>query len=109
MPKKMRHVGLDVHAETIAVAVAGADGSVRELGTMRHRPEAVRKLIAKLGGPRDCACATRPGRPAIRSTGSSPRWGPLRRDRAEFDTDQGRRSREDRPQGRGAPRALLSR
>ena len=49
MLKTMRHVGLDVHAETIAVAVADADESVRELGTIRHRPEAVRKLVAKLG------------------------------------------------------------
>lgn len=38
------------HADTIAVAVAEADGSVRELGTIRNRPEAVRKLITKLGG-----------------------------------------------------------
>ena len=52
MPKRMRYIGLDVHAETIAIAVAEPDGSVRELGTIRHRPEAVRKLIAKLGGPR---------------------------------------------------------
>ena len=49
MPKKLRHVGLDVHAETIAVAVAEPDGSVRELGLIRNRPEAVRKLVAKLG------------------------------------------------------------
>jgi len=49
MPTRMRHVGLDVHAETIAVAVAEPDGGVRELGVIRHRPEAVRKLLAKLG------------------------------------------------------------
>ena len=47
--KRMRHVGLDVHAETIAVAVAEPDGRVRELGVIRNRPEAVRKLVAKLG------------------------------------------------------------
>lgn len=51
MPKRMRHVGLDVHAETIAVAVAEPDGDVRELGTIRNRIEAVRKLLAKLGPP----------------------------------------------------------
>lgn len=50
MPNRMRHVGLDVHAETIAIAVAESDGSIRELGTIRNRPEAIRKLIAKLGG-----------------------------------------------------------
>lgn len=52
MPRsKMRHLGLDVHADTIAVALAEPDGSVRELGVIRHRPEAVRKLLAKLGPP----------------------------------------------------------
>lgn len=51
MSVRMRHVGLDVHAETIAVAVAEPDGSVRELGLIRNRPEAVRKLVTKLGPP----------------------------------------------------------
>lgn len=49
MPNRMRHVGLDVHAETITVAVAEPDGSVRALGMIRNRPEAVRKLVTKLG------------------------------------------------------------
>jgi transposase len=42
-------VGLDVHAETIAVAVAESDGQVRSVGTIPNRPEAIRKLVAKLG------------------------------------------------------------
>jgi len=44
-----RFVGLDVHAETIAVAVAEKDGEVRSLGIIPNRPESVRKLLSKLG------------------------------------------------------------
>jgi transposase len=40
---------LDVHAETIAVAIAEPDGEVRSLGTIPNRLESVRKLIKKLG------------------------------------------------------------
>jgi len=47
--KDIRFVGLDVHGETIAVAVAEPDGSVRSLGTIPNRPEAVRRLIKRLG------------------------------------------------------------
>ncbi len=43
-------VGLDVHAETIAVAMAEKDGEVRSLGTILHREQSIRKLVAKLGG-----------------------------------------------------------
>src|SRR6516225_8555805 len=46
---KIRFVGLDVHAETIAVAVAEPNGEVRSLGLLPNRPEAIRKLIRKLG------------------------------------------------------------
>jgi len=42
-------LGLDVHAETIAVAVAETDGEVRSLGTIPNRAESIRKMIKKLG------------------------------------------------------------
>lgn len=49
MQKKLRFLGLDVHAETIAVAVAEQDGEVRSLGVIANRAESVRKLVKKLG------------------------------------------------------------
>jgi transposase len=49
MKEKVRFLGLDVHAETIAVAVAEPDGSVRSLGTIANRAESIRKLMKKLG------------------------------------------------------------
>ena len=45
---KLRFVGLDVHAETIAVAVAEEGGEVRSLGIIPNRLESVRKMIGKL-------------------------------------------------------------
>src|SRR5664280_1522819 len=51
MREKLRFLGLDVHAETIAVAIAEPDGEVRSLGTIANREESIRKLIKKLGAP----------------------------------------------------------
>jgi transposase len=45
---KIRFVGLDVHADTIAVAVAEEAGEVRSLGSIPNRLESVRKMIGKL-------------------------------------------------------------
>lgn len=50
--KSIRYLGLDAHAETIAVAVAEGGGEVRSVGTIPNRPEAVRKLVRKLGPAR---------------------------------------------------------
>jgi len=46
---KIRFIGLDVHADTIAVSVAEPDGEVRPLGIIPNRLESVRKVVAKLG------------------------------------------------------------
>jgi transposase len=48
MEKDSRFVGLDVHVETIAVAVAEPSGEVRALGTIPNTPDAVRRLVKKL-------------------------------------------------------------
>jgi transposase len=42
-------VALDVHAETIAVAVAEKDGAIRSLGSIPNRMESLRKLFKRLG------------------------------------------------------------
>jgi transposase len=46
---KSRFVGLDVHADTIVVAVAETAGEVRSLGVIPNRLESIRKLVHKLG------------------------------------------------------------
>lgn len=53
MAKNTRFVGLDVHAETIAVAVAEGRGQVRSLGTIPNRGDAVERVLKKLGKPNE--------------------------------------------------------
>src|SRR3989442_9102513 len=61
MSANLRHVGLDVHAETVAVAVAESGGEVRPLGIIPNRPEAVAKLVRKLGPRRHLRACYEPG------------------------------------------------
>jgi transposase len=51
MRKDTRFVGLDVHADSIAVAWAERGGEVRSLGVIPNRPESLRKQMKKLGSP----------------------------------------------------------
>jgi transposase len=51
MREKLRFLGLDVHAETIAVAIAETNGETRSLGTIANREDSIRKFIKKLGWP----------------------------------------------------------
>ncbi len=52
MSQSVKYVGLDVHKDTIAVAVAedGKRSEVREYGEIANTPAALTKLLRKLGG-----------------------------------------------------------
>jgi len=49
MKNDIRFVGLDVHAETIAVTTVEPDGEVIRHGIIPNRPEVVRRLVKRLG------------------------------------------------------------
>lgn len=49
--KNLRFVGLDVHAKTIAVAIAEVGGEVRGMGVIPNDCGAVGRLVKKLGNP----------------------------------------------------------
>lgn len=48
MSERIRFVGLDVSKQTIAVAIAEADGSVVGYGSIANNPTAVRRLVETL-------------------------------------------------------------
>jgi transposase len=58
---KLRFVGLDVHAETIAVAVAEEGGEVRSVGVIPNKLESVRKMMGKLGPVEKLKCCYEAG------------------------------------------------
>ena len=74
MKEKLRFLGLDVHAETIAVAVSEPEGEVRTLGTIPNRAESIRKLIKKLGPAAKLRACYEAGPTATSCTGSSRSW-----------------------------------
>jgi len=51
MMQHHRYIGLDVHRATIAVAFADPDQTAVSYGTIPNTPEAIHKVIDKLGGP----------------------------------------------------------
>ena len=68
--KRIKFVGLDVHAETIAVAVAEQDGEMRSLGVIPNREESIRKLVKKLGPVEHCGSVMKRAQRGMSCTGS---------------------------------------
>ena len=63
MKQLITYIGLDVHKETIAVALAeaGKRNEVREYGKIANTPAAVMALVAKLArNGHSCGSATKP-------------------------------------------------
>jgi transposase len=48
MKKSIRYVGLDVHADSIAVAICEGRGEARSLGKIPNRPGSILKLVKRL-------------------------------------------------------------
>ena len=80
MDKHTLCVDLNVHAETIAVAVAeeGREGEVRSLGRIPNERTSIGKLIKKLGGPKRLGPVLRGGALCLRAAVAA---GGLVRDR----------------------------
>ena len=53
MEKFNTFIGMDVHKETIAVAIAGEEGVPRYYGEIMNSPEAIAKLVKKVAGKKD--------------------------------------------------------
>src|SRR2546425_9366734 len=76
MSTNLRYLGLDVHADTIAVAMAEPSGAVRNLGVIPQSPRGRRQADPQAPGPRAApGLLRRPAPAATSSTGSSPRLG----------------------------------
>lgn len=51
-----KHVGLDVHAKSIEVAIVDSDGESRRFGRVPNRPAAIRELVRRLSPDGEVLC-----------------------------------------------------
>ena len=72
----LTYLGLDVHRDTISVAVLRPDHDAPEVERIAHDEPSVRRLVARFPDPEGCEPATRPAPPGTSWPGCSPgsRW-----------------------------------
>ena len=106
---QLTHIGLDVHKDTIAVAVLRPGTVEVDERVIANTPEAIRRLLRRHADPaavRICYEAGPTGYDTHRLIASL--GVALRRHRALADPPPKRRARQDRPHRRAQPRAAAS-
>jgi hypothetical protein len=66
------HLGLDVHKDTISVAILAPDRDGPDVERITHDEASVRRLVGRFPEPGGCEPATRPARPAMSWPGCWP-------------------------------------
>jgi hypothetical protein len=62
------HLGLDVHKDTISVAILAPDRDGPDVDRIPHDEASVRRLVGRFPIPAGCEPAMRPARPASSGT-----------------------------------------
>lgn len=73
--KNVRFVGLDVHAQSIAVAVAEPGGEVRSVGVIPNDAQALQRVLKKLGKPEQLRVCYEAGPTGYALYWQLTRWG----------------------------------
>ena len=69
------HLGMDVSKDSIAVAVLSPDRDVAQVDKIFHDADSVRRLIKKVGKPKEVWACYEAAPPATTSSACSPPWG----------------------------------
>ena len=94
------HLGMDVSKDTIAVTVLLPDRDTAEADKIFRDTDSVRRLVKRLGKPKEIWACYEADPPVMTSSACSPRWGCAAMWWPLLDPQGLGRSGQDRPSGR---------